>query len=77
MATVSRGTLNYYKLTKSGFAVLHGECAKPPTKRYFDSISITRQHHTRCLADFLVHTLVAGHQNDVKMTGFCFSNPFT
>jgi hypothetical protein len=53
---------------------LHGEDIPPPSKRYFDPISVTRQHHTTSLADFLVHLLAAAHQQQVRMVGFCREN---
>jgi protein involved in plasmid replication-relaxation len=68
------GALKYYRLTKTGYHVLYGEAAVPPTKRYFSALSIGRQHHTRCLADFLVHTMVAAEKSGMVFTTFYREN---
>ena len=74
-ATVSAGAgQNYYQLTRTGYGILYGGRAEPPTKRYFSPISLPRQHHTRCLADFIVHTIVAAHGADVNFTDFYREN---
>src|ERR1700677_809267 len=47
-ATTSQGAgQNYYHLGRTGYRILYGETAQPPTKRYFAPISLARQHHTR------------------------------
>jgi Replication-relaxation len=68
------GATKYYRLTKTGYRALYGESAVPPTKRYFAPLSIGRQHHTRCLADFLVHTMVAAEQCGFVFTTFYREN---
>lgn len=74
-ATVGSGAgQNYYQLTRTGYRILYGEQAEPPTKRYFAPISLARQRHTRCLADFIVHTLVAAHAAGVTFTDFYREN---
>lgn len=74
-ATVGNGAgHNYYQLTRTGYRILYGEQAEPPTKRYFAPISLARQRHTRCLADFIVHTLVAAHTAGVTFTDFYREN---
>src|SRR5881409_3177341 len=55
-ATAGRGAQNYYRLTSVGYRLLNGDDAKPPTKRYFSDIGVANHHHTRSLADFIVHT---------------------
>ena len=55
-ATADRGAPNYYSLSPLGYRILHGEDAPPPAKRSHGPIGIARQHHTRSLADFIVHT---------------------
>ncbi len=44
----------YYKLTRSGYRMLHGFDAMLPNRRYFDRIADNHHFHTRKLADFLV-----------------------
>jgi hypothetical protein len=74
-ATVGAGAgQNYYQLTSVGYRVLYGERAEAPTKRYFAPISLPRQHHTRCLAEFIVHTIVAAHAAGVTFTDFYREN---
>lgn len=74
-ATTSPGAGQiYYRLTRTGYQILYGEAAQPPTKRYFSPISIARQHHTRCLADFIVHTLVAANRSGVIFTDYYREN---
>lgn len=59
-STMRGGAPDYYRLTRQGFQLLHGEDAKPPTKRAFSEIGIAKHHHTRCLSEFIVHTIVKG-----------------
>lgn len=74
-ATIGAGAgLNYYQLSRIGFRILYGERAVPPTKRYFAPVSLPRQHHTRALADFIVHTIVAAHGAGVAFTDFYREN---
>lgn len=47
---------NYYTLSPEGYRLLHGPDARPPSKRHFAEVAISRHHHTQALADFLVHT---------------------
>lgn len=64
-ATASRGAPNYYRLSPTGFRLLHGDKAIAPSKRAFDRVGLARQHHTQSLADFIVHTAVAAHESGV------------
>jgi hypothetical protein len=74
-ATTSHGAgQNYYRLTRTGYRILYGEAAEPPTKRYFAPLSLARQHHTRCLADFIVHTVVCAVQAGARFTDFYREN---
>lgn len=74
-ATTSRGAgQNYYRLTRIGYKILYGEAAMPPTKRYFAPLSIARQHHTKCLVDFVVHTALAAHRAGIRFTDFYREN---
>lgn len=74
-ATVGPGAgQNYYQLARLGYRILYGERAEAPTKRYFAPISLARQHHTKCLADFIVHTLVSAHGAGMTFTDFYREN---
>jgi hypothetical protein len=74
-ATIGAGAgQNYYQLSRTGYRILYGERAEAPTKRYFAPISLARQHHTRCLADFIVHTITAAHAVGVTFTDFYREN---
>jgi hypothetical protein len=74
-ATVGAGAgQNYYQITRTGYRILYGESAEPPTKRYFAPVALPRQHHTRCLADFIVHTIVAAHVAGVTFTDYYREN---
>lgn len=61
-ATAGPGAPHYYKLSKIGFALIHGEHAIAPTKRAFQPVGLLKQAHTLALADFMVHTSVAAHR---------------
>lgn len=74
-ATTSRGGApDYYKLTLLGYRLLYGADARPPTKRYFNEVSVAHQHHTHSLAEFVVHTVIAAHSQDMAMKNFCREN---
>jgi hypothetical protein len=74
-AAATRGTpADYYRLTLAGFRLLHGADAIPPTRRCFTEVGIAHQHHTRCLADFIVHTVVAAHRQRVRLQKFYREN---
>jgi len=60
----------YYKLTLDAYRILHGHDATLPTKRFLQELSIARHHHTRSLADFLVHTLIAADRLRIQITDF-------
>ena len=74
-ATASRGSSpHYYKPTLLGHRILYGEKAQPTTKRQFCEVGISHQHHTRCLADFIVHTLVGAHRVGASLRNFYREN---
>jgi hypothetical protein len=70
----SGGSPKYYFLTRKGYGILYGEETPPPTKRHFSPLTISRQHHTRSLADFLVHTMCSAHRAGVRFTEFYREN---
>lgn len=74
-ATVGAGAgQNYYRLGRTGYQILYGGTAAAPTKRYFAPVSLARQHHTRCLAEVITHTLVAAHAAGIGFTDFYREN---
>lgn len=68
------GSPKYYFLTHTGYRILNGPGALPPTKSQFSPLAISRQHHTRALADFLVHLLRASHRAGLRVTEFYREN---
>jgi hypothetical protein len=73
-ATAGQGAPNYYTLSRLGYRLLHGDDAVPPSRRMFDPVGISRQHHTQSLANFVVHTAVAAHRRGLVFTGFSREN---
>lgn len=73
-ATAGQGAPSYYKLSRLGFQLLHGEGAEPPTRRAFEPIGLLKQEHTKALADFLVHTVVAAHRSRLRFMNFYREN---
>lgn len=70
-ATAGRcGAPDYYRPTLLGYRLLYGRDAPAPTRRAFAEVGLAHQHHTHCLADYIVHTLVAAHRLRVRMTNF-------
>lgn len=73
-ATAGRGALGYYTLSPLGFQILHGDSERYAPKRAFAPVGLARQHHTYCLAEFIVHLAIATHQAGWKLTGFYREN---
>ncbi len=65
---------HYYKLTRSGYRLLYGEDVTLPRRRYFEAISPGHHHHTRCLADVLVQTIVCGHRLGIELRHYAREN---
>lgn len=53
---------NYYVQSPAGYELVHGAGERPPVRSYCAEVGLSRQPHTRSLADVLVHTLVATHK---------------
>ena len=67
-ATMERGALNYYKLTREGFRLLRqGDDTPEPTASYFAEIPVSRQDHARTLAGVVVHAIVSGHRRGIRL----------
>jgi len=64
----------YYTLSPEGYRLLHGPDAPLPSPGLFREVGIARQHHTKMLADFIVHTTVAAHQDSVELCDFAREN---
>ena len=64
------GPVNWYKLTKDGFLVLHGSDRTLPHRSRFEAISPSRFAHTATTAEIIVHTLVAAHMHRIETTRF-------
>ena len=74
-ATSSKGGApDYYKLTLAGYRLLYGPEALPLTKRSFTEVGLAHQHHTRSLADFIVHTTIAATARGLSLDEFCREN---
>lgn len=71
-ATGDRSAAYYYTLSTTACRLLHGDDARPA--RGQGAVGIARQHHTRCLADFRVHTFVAAHATSAAVTDVCREN---
>ncbi len=71
---VGRSAVNYYTLSRIGHALLHGPDAAPPSKRAFGAVAPGHEHHTHCLAEFIVHAAVSAHEAGVTLDGFCREN---
>jgi hypothetical protein len=71
------GSTNYYKLTREGFRVVHGQDIPLPHNRFFAPTPISRLQHTQILAEVIVHTLVAAHEHRIAITRFYRENSLT
>ena len=78
LATVGRGGApHYWKLTRTGYQWLQGDEIPLPSRRFFEAIAPGHHHHTRCLGDFLVQTLVAAHRQGIAVRHFARENSVT
>lgn len=68
-ATTGQGAVLYYKLTRTGFRLLHGDAPLPP-RSFFSPVPHAAQPHARLLADFVVHADVAAWRVGVKLTDY-------
>lgn len=65
---------NYYTLTREGYHLLHGPDTPPPTKGAFAEIGLSRQRHSRALADAIAHTVTRAHRSGVRVSHFFREN---
>jgi hypothetical protein len=68
------GAPSYYQLTLHGYRILHGEGTAGPSRRAFNEVGIAHQHHTRCLAEFLVHTFLCARESGIGVDDFYREN---
>ena len=68
------GLQNYYKLTQSGFSILHGSDTERPAQAYFAEVSPSLFAHTFRLAEVIVETLRACHARRVTIERFFREN---
>jgi hypothetical protein len=69
-ATAGRGALSYFTLTTLSFRLLHGDEAAPPGRRAFGPMGLSREPHTKALADALVHLFVCAHAAGIGIEDF-------
>ncbi len=65
---------SYFKLTRTGYRMLYGIDAVLPKRRFFEPIREAHHHHTRCLADFIVHIIVSANRQRFNVQHFSAEN---
>ena len=65
---------SYFKLTRTGYRMLYGIDAPLPKRRFFEPIRDAHHHHTRCLADFIVHLSTVAHLQRFEVRHFSAEN---
>jgi len=65
---------NYFRLTRTGFQTLYGIDAVLPQRRQFEAIADAHHHHTRALAEVIVHLCVTAHQAGIEVREFWREN---
>ena len=65
---------SYFKLTRLGYRILHGDNCVFPKRRYFEAISDAHHYHTRHLAEFLIRLAVNGHRQGISLRRFAREN---
>jgi hypothetical protein len=65
---------NYYTLAPQGYWLLHGPDAPQPTKAHVSPVSISRQEHTRSLADAIVQIHLMAHTEGASLSEFYREN---
>jgi hypothetical protein len=61
------GLKHYYRLTATGFRMLHPDVDQAPSRTTFSEISPSRFQHAMATADTIVHTLVSSHTGHVRI----------
>jgi hypothetical protein len=74
-ATTSQGAApKYYFLSPTGYAIIYGPDVAAPPKRSFARLPITLHRHSRALAEFVVHTVVAAHVGGIVLENYYREN---
>jgi len=71
------GARLYYKLTLVGYrTVMQDDEIKPPTKRFFQEISLGRHRHQQALSQFIMQTYIAAHHRGIGVIDFHPENTY-
>ena len=65
---------NYFRLTRTGWQILHGIDAELPRRRQFEAIADAHHHHTQALSEVIVHLAVTAHRAGVELREFWREN---
>ncbi|MEZ5942496.1 MAG: hypothetical protein R3C18_13970 [Planctomycetaceae bacterium] len=65
---------HYFKLTRDGYRLLHGQDAPLPRRRYFEEISHGHHYHTHALAEVIVQLAVCGQRQGIILRHFAREN---
>ncbi len=68
-ATTGQGTLHYVTLTHESFRLVTGS-DEVPEKGLVNPVGLSRQEHTRNIADVVVHLTVAAHRAGIVVENF-------
>jgi hypothetical protein len=75
LSTISRGgSPHYWKMTRDGYRLLHGEEVGLPHRRTFETLAPGHHHHTQALGEFLVQTFVCAEQQGTTIQHFAREN---
>ena len=66
--------MNYYRLSREGYRLLHGTEVALPHNRFFAAVPLARLQHTVTLAEVIVHTMVSAHRHRVRISRFYREN---
>ncbi len=69
-ALTGGGLLHYYRLSTSGYRVLHAYDSHAPPRTLVSEIAPSRYHHTMVLAEVIVHAHVAAQAARVRIARF-------
>ena len=68
------GSPHYWKLTRDGWKVLHGEKCPIPSRRYFAEVAHGHHFHTLSLGQLLTHLMVQVHRQGIELRHFAREN---
>lgn len=64
----------YFKLTRTGYRLLHGDDCVLPKRRHFEPVSPAQHYHMLALADVLTRLLTLASQHGVEVRHFAREN---